>query len=657
AHFQKMGRPATPNDLPAVWITYAHQCAEDWKKAESDLGLQRFSPFRMSLGPNLPRHPAMQRLAVAQAGHTSQSLSDLLDLNQKDLPQRETALVLALLEFIEKNDFHNAAHALRDLKRLNPTGFPQLDALRDPVLRMGGEQALESDEPECTEAFWSDVLTHSPFDPQLAYKLQLICDENESYRDRETWLHRIIDWIKQEAKDHPQTWPAAYLSKTLASLYCHLADSSIVIGQRQKALKYLQEAEQLYPESPEAKGRRGLVARMDGKTKQAILLLTQALEEGCNSGEVYAVLLDCLKEQGNTAVLNEARQRFGKKFGDVKVDMGPQLPGWIEVLATQNYEVFEELARAKRDKDPALEACRIFVQAAKNDLNAEGRVTLNQTQATKKWEKLLQPLDAERQIPVLQAIFLSLHLFAKRVQGIAELLNDYLQRLAALSSTLPQAAAAHLVLLVVKGETLDRLETPLRQYLKTVHQPETALAQIQLQARRFVQTATLRPSIEDALHRESQHPQLLLAKATTFPLDSPEYEALKDQGFELARRLQDGPALQAFREEESFQGGLAAGSIFPELLNFAADGDIDIRELARKLARKVFGSKIPPDRLEQMLPELEEMILNGMLNEDEDGEYEEDDEDDNPFGIDFGFGRSSSRSKHQSGSKGKFPFF
>ncbi|MGB8699601.1 MAG: tetratricopeptide repeat protein, partial [Thermosynechococcaceae cyanobacterium] len=156
AHFQKMGRPATPNDLPTVWITYAHQCAGDWKKAESDLGLQRFSPFRMSLGTTLPRHPAMQRLAIAQAGHTSRSLSDLIDLNQKDLPQRETALVLALLEFIEKNDFHNAAHALRDLKRLGSTGFPQLDALRDPVLRMGGEQALDSDEPECTEAFWSD---------------------------------------------------------------------------------------------------------------------------------------------------------------------------------------------------------------------------------------------------------------------------------------------------------------------------------------------------------------------------------------------------------------------------------------------------------------------------------------------------------------------
>jgi hypothetical protein len=103
----------------------------------------------------------------------------------------------------------------------------------------------------------------------------------------------------------------------------------------------------------------------------------------------------------------------------------------------------------------------------------------------------------------------------------------------------PEARVANLVFLVVKALAPDRLRAPLTLYLMKSPQPGTALAQIQLQARRFTQTTALRPLIDEALQREPQNPQLILAKATTYPLESPHYKQLQEQGFELAHRIQD----------------------------------------------------------------------------------------------------------------------
>jgi tetratricopeptide (TPR) repeat protein len=632
AHFQKMGRPATPGDSPSAWIAYTHQQAGNWAQAGSHLGIRPRNAFSMfQLSPSFPKHPAMQRLAVMQAVGTKQPLSDVLDLDQKDLPQRDIVLCLDLLQSIDAQDFSRAGDVLFELG--HPCrAFPELNELYEPVLRMAGEQCLKDGDLDATEILWAEALSLFPFNPQLAYKLQHIYDENESYRDRERLLNRLIEWLKQEAKKHPQDWPEPRLPRIQANLLCKLADNLMAMRQPEKAFKTVQEAERIFPASPEVKGRKGLKIRIQEGAKQAIPILTQALEEGCTHPEAYEALLNCLNDIGDRAALKTIQQRFGQKFGDMGTGLEFELPVWVEVLATQNYSVFEQLSLEKTDKDPALQACRIFAKAADGDLNKDGRVTFDQTQAKKQWDRLLQDQIPQNQISVLQAILLSMELFAKRKKGLAALMDDYRNQLIALSGDYPEAKEANIVLSVVKGLAIDRLRPMLQIYLASATQPGTALAKIQLQARKFVQTDLLKSFIEDALHREPQNPQLLLAKATLFPLESKDYTQFQEQGFELARRLQDAQALQAFREEEAFQAGFMAQDIFPDLMNFGRSGGPDMDDILRKLAQKMFGKDVPPAVLEQMLPELKRMMANEMSGFD-------DDEDDDFFGMDpFGFG-------------------
>ena len=650
-HFQKMGRPATPGDAPMAWIGYTHQQAGNWAQAENNLGIRprvAFSLFQRS--PVFPKHPALQRLAVMQAIGTKQPLSDVLDLDRKDLPQRDVVLCLDLLQSIDDQDFHHAGHVLLQLG-YPCRAFPEVNELYEPVLRIAGEQSLKDDEPDCAEAFWGDALSLFPFNPQLAYKLQHVYDRNESYRDRERLLNRLIEWLKQDAKKNPQVWPEPRLPRTQTNLLCQLADNWMAMKQPQKAFKVIQEAERLFPASPEVKGRLGLQNHIQGNTQQAISILTQSLEEGCNHPEVYEVLLDCLKDIGDRATIKTIQQRFGQKFGDMGVGLEFELPAWVEVLSTQNYKVFEQLSLNKTDKDPALRACCIFAEAADDDLNADGRITFDQAQATKQWDRLLQAQTPQSQISVLQAIILSMELFAKRKKGLTALMDQYRTQLIALGGDYPEAKEANIVLSVVKGLSVDRLRPMLQIYLDSANQPGTALAKIQLQARRFVQTDLLKSFIEDTLRREPQNPQLLLAKATMFPLESKDYTKFREQGFELARRLQDAQALQAFREEEAFQAGFMAQDIFPDLLNFGMPGGSGMEDIVRKMAQKMFGKDVPPAMLEQMLPELMRMIANDMPDFDD-----EEDEDDDFFGMDpfrFGapFGPPPSRPKRGSRRK------
>jgi len=47
-------------------------------------------------------------------------------------------------------------------------------------------------------------------------------------------------------------------------------------------------------------GRHGLLAALDEKYDETTRLLTQALEEGCRTREVYIVLIDTWKKLGNS---------------------------------------------------------------------------------------------------------------------------------------------------------------------------------------------------------------------------------------------------------------------------------------------------------------------------------------------------------------------
>jgi tetratricopeptide (TPR) repeat protein len=653
AHFQKMGgRNATPEDVSRVWSIYTQQQSGQWDAAETLLGLKYLNFMKPNERPAFLKHPALQRLFLIQAFTQKRSLVETVDLPPSDDPQHPLFLGLQLLHQLEQSDFYNAAYLIQALGHPCPI-FPELDGLWRTVLLLAGEQALQEQEPEDAAEFWEQIVYQPPFDPKLALKLHLVYRQidDDVFQPHQRLLNHLQDWLKKEARDNPQAWPENQLTLVQAKFQCWVADLWMSIGQERKANKLIQDAAKFRPDSPEVIGRQGLIACIEGNQKEAIPLLTKALEGGCHYDEAYEALISTLEEQGNSKAAKEMRRRFGATFGDLSPDQEVDLPRWIEALSTRNYFVFEELVMSNPgDRDPALQACRFFVRSADGQPNTGGKVGLQLDKTKKEWDKLLRALPAQAQIPVLQSILLTLQLFAKRQKGLADCQSQYHQQLTGLIGQYPEAQVANLVFLVVKALAPDRLRAELSLYLAKSPQPGTALAQIQLQARRFTQTAALRPLIDEALQREPQNPQLLLAKATTFPLESPHYKQLQEQGFELARRVQDAQALQAFREEEAFQAGMMAGQLFPDLMNsFTKSGQLDVTDMMRKMAQKMLGDQISPDELEVILPELIRMASADMPDLD----FGFDDGDDffsfgppNFFERDpFGGGRSSAPRK------------
>jgi tetratricopeptide (TPR) repeat protein len=630
AHFKKMGRPATPEDRPSTWIAYAYQQKGDWKSAGMYLGMGYESFGMPNLSASLPQNPAMQRLKLLQAIGQKKSLEESrVSLEQKGL-QTSLVVMLEFLHLLEQDNIHDAAHLLQKMER-PCREYPELDILFRPVMVLAGEQALRDQEPGCTKAFWEGIVYQPPFDPQLILKLREVYLRAGSAGQSQRLLSHLLDGVKKDAKAHPQDWPEPRLNPILAKIYCWITDAWMSKDQRQQGFKALQEAEKLCPDLPDVIGRKGLKAQVQGDRAQVIPLLTKALEGGCTSNDVYEGLLQELERQGDANALKDARRRFGKAFGDLNVDNEVSIESWIEALSTQDYWTFEELVTDSTRKDPALKACRIFIESAEGEPNSSNRVGLKQPIAIAQWDKLLESLPSQDRVPVLQAIFLSLQLYAKRQKGIAALQTKYQQQLFALIPQHPEAQLAHLMLHVVKGLAPERLMGPLQLYLETAAQPGTALAQLQLKARCFAQTDVLRPSLDDALRREPQNPQLLLAKATTYPLENENYKKFHEEGFELARRIQDTQALQAFREEEFFQSTQIASDIMPDFMDFAETGELDMMAIVRKMAKKMFGNDVPPAMLEMMLPELMrrmEAEMSGMGFEDDDDDFFEI----NPFG-------------------------
>ncbi len=609
-HWKKMQQPATPDDCPSAWLIYMQQQMENWEQAESLLGLKRRTDgVRSSLSDPLPSHPARQRLSVVQATATGESLLEAVTLDQRKLSNSEAILVLEMLRLIDEQNFHEAAHLA--LKLARPCRqFPEVDALYRPLMLLAGEQAWSEGQTECTQEFWGRLAAETPFDSQLAIRLNQVHRETGSYRQSQRLLTRLLNWLKKEAKHNPSDWPESRLKPTLAKLHCWLADSCMAAEQPQKGFGCLREAERLCPNLPDVVGRQGLRAYAQGQTQESIPLLTKALEEGCRYEEVYTTLLECFREIGDPSARAEVRRRFGKHFGDLTAGLEIEVPAWVEALSQPSYRRFEGLALEGRSPEPAMQACRIFVREASDEPNASHRVTLAQEQAVQQWEQLLESLALSEKIPVLQAICLSLLRFAKRKKGLAGLLNQYMQKLLGLSQQYPEAQVAHLTLLGVKGLKPELLQAPLRQYLDQAPQPETALAQLQLRVRRFAQTDALLPFLEEALRRDPQNPLLLLAKATVFHADSSDYQKLKEQGFELARRLQDAQSLKAWREEEAFQSSLRLGEELLERPIFGGTGQLDMADILQKLARQILGEDVPPEVLEKMLPELERLLAS-----------------------------------------------
>jgi hypothetical protein len=159
----------------------------------------------------------------------------------------------------------------------------------------------------------------------------------------------------------------------------------------------------------------------------------------------------------------------------------------------------------------------------------------------------------------------------------------------------------------------------------------------------------LAPLIEEQLRQEPQNPLLLLAKATLYPRQSREYKTFYDQGFEIARRLQDAIALQAYREEEWFKSQDATRRVVGSQLDPHGNlGQIDMIDLIGRMAREAFGQDVPPELIAQMLPELIGQMGSGFNPfDDDDDDFDEDEDDDvPPFFLPLpGRGKSSAKKR------------
>lgn len=616
ASFQKIKQPVTPGDHPLTWQAYTQQILQRWDAAAAQLGFNiSRNPFgQFSVRPPYTTDPILQRLALLQHFKTRKPSLERMEFAFDDELFSEAISIANVLEYVEANNLHEAAHALLDLDRTSKK-YPELAVLRPVLLGLAGQQAAQEGVMNCAAGFWQQLLREEGFSPQLAVNLMKVLDLNGDYQELQRLITRTLKWLEQDYKNHPQNWTEKRYEEAVVYAHCRLADTWAVMGRRRTAMGELSNAERIDPRSPEITGRYGLIAVLDGKLEEATRLLTKALEGGCRYQEVYVVLIDTWKKLGNSAAATEVRRRFGKKFGDMNADTDVELSPWEDALLTGNYAFFSRLIQERSDRDPGVRACQLFVEAA-GELTPSGKVSLNQEQAVKQWDKLLQGLTPPQQVPTLQAIALCIHLFAKREKGIAALLSQYMAKLLELEMQQPEAKLAYLVVLVLKERDRKRLEMPIQFYLSRQPQPGNALAQIQLQVRRYTQTIVqdqmLRPFLDAALQREPQNPLLLLAKATTFQPGSADYNTFHEQGFEIARRIQDAKALQAFREEEMVISAKMAQEFMPNFDAIDHFGMADMDQMLEQMIRKMLGDKVPPAELKRMLPQLKQMMMNDL---------------------------------------------
>ncbi|WP_019498903.1 tetratricopeptide repeat protein [Pseudanabaena sp. PCC 6802] len=635
--FQKVKQPVTQGDRPDIWQIYTQQVLQNWEAAAQKLGLDNTPKSGFSFDLKQPAYavdPRLMQLALLQKFKTGKPSLQSMRLNQNSQASIEMLRVIDMLELIDEDNLHDAAHVLLKLDRRS-TQFPEVAAMRPSLLLLAGQQAMIQGEMSCASEFLQLAQREQPFDPQRSVNLMKVLDLNEDYQELQLLITKLLKWLEREIEQNPHDWSDDRRKATLAYGYCRLADTWIAMGRERTAMGSLQTAERIWADSPEVKGRRGLVADMEGRYDDATQLLTQALEEGCRSQEVYGALLEIWKNLGKPEVALETRRRFGKRFGDLSPEADIEVLPWVDALSTGSYPFFSRLVKEASQNDPAMRACQIFVELARGETKDGQKIVLDQSQAVQKWDALLQGRSPKESVPILQAIALCLQMFAKREKGIAALITQYMLKLSDLRTEHPEAAVAYLTILALKERDLKKLEIPFQSYLRTVPQPGNALAQIQLHVRRYAQTIlqdrVLSPSIEDALSREPQNPLLLLAKATTYPIDSPHYEEFKQQGFEIARRLQDAKALQAFREEEAFLSARYVQEAMPSPERFDDFDMGDLEDLLDSLIGNMLGGKVPQDELKRMLPDLKRMMMNDLPD------FEEEEED-SGFGFGFPFG-------------------
>jgi tetratricopeptide (TPR) repeat protein len=613
--FKKLKKtPLTPGESPDAWMVYSHQQAGQWESASAKLGfVGHFSDGRFTSAPfarpDFSKHSALVKLMLLQQATVGDVRQPVIP--RTDHTSKEIFNALDAVQLMAEGNTHDAAHAILRIKATSSPRLKALMALKTQILTIGGQQAQTQGNMPCAYALWQPLLHEKTLAPQLMVNLLAVLATEDEYQDIQRLITRLIKWIETEAKRDPNSWPEARLKRTLADAQCLLADSWLALDRTNAAFGAVEQAARLCPTSPEVIGRQGLIAFDGGDQAGGLVLLRQAVEQGCHSKDVYSRLQDALRLAGRKDEIFALRKRYGQAFGDLNVEEEIEIEPWIEALAMEDYEAFEDMLPTDSSTDPPLRACQIFRDAAYGKLTGTGRTSIHQDQAIKAWDQALAKLPPEGRVKMLQAIALCLSILAKRDKGITALMTRYQSEILPYLPTVPEAQVIHLIVTAVKESNPQKLQVYLKPYLDAQPQPGHALAELQLQVRWFGQTANLRTFLDKALTREPQNPLLLLAKATSFSLDSPPYEQLHKQGFELARQLQDAQALRAYRMEDYYGAEQEDMEMMP---SFGDMDDMGLGEsMFEEMVRKTLGNKVPPGQLEQLIPLLKMKFLEEAL--------------------------------------------
>ncbi len=610
--FTKIKKPLTPGDSPDAWLTYTYQQQKNWEAAAIKMGLPTPSNAWTTRSPSFEKHPALRKLAIYQQAVLRNPQNALVP--KDDRASQEIFIALSAIHLIAEGNVHDAGHAILKLST-SSSRVAELLTLRSQILALAGQQALQQTELACVMTLWQPLLQGKTFDPQLAVNFLDVLDHAGEYQEKQRLLTRLVKRVEEDAKRDRTAWSDDRRNLTLAHAHCLIADCWMAMERPRAAVGSVQQAARICPTSPEVIGRQGLILAAEEKLNQAIEKLTLALEKGCQAPEVYAMAQEILLEQGQKSAALDLRKRYGKKFGDFNAESEVEMPDWIEFLSSRNLEFLQSSIPDGVSTDPALRVLQIFCSVVVGKPTGTGKISIQQDRAIESWDKLLAPLAPADQVTTLQAIVLSIELMAKRDKGIAALSTRYLLKLVELKSEVPDATVAHLILLAVREKTSAKLQVPLTLYLNSQPNPNNALAQLQLQVRWFSLGFPLRSFLDKALLQEPQNPLLLLAKATTYQPDSPIYETLREQGFELARQLQDAQALQAFRIEDHYLQTQEFQQVIPNPSQLDNMTPRDFDQFFENMIRKTFGKKMPKDELERLLPILKQKFMDEVLND------------------------------------------
>ncbi|MFN5514570.1 MAG: tetratricopeptide repeat protein [Cyanobacteriota bacterium] len=623
-HFAAVARDLTPGDHSYVWEIFGlHQLGRYEEAARKEMELEPDSepgqPLRRAL--TYGEHECLQCFALfhwLRQGETP--LNELMVVDGYALVD-ELWDALCLFNALKSQRYALAAHYFLQLDN-SLRRLPELQEIQQTLLLLAGQEAKRNDADKMAQEYWLAAWNDKSFNPQLAINLAEILKYNEAWPERQRVLTRLLKWLEEEGKRNPRDWPADLLNYTLAHIHCWLAYNGLRAGRHRLFSDELQRAERLCPQSPETLGYRGILAYLEDEYEKAISLLTSALEGGTESYPIYSCLEELLEDLKREPELAAMRTRFGPRFGEAAPEAPPFEP-WELALGSLSYDFFSFSLEMEEDVTQPVRMCRLFIMAVKGEANANGKVSFDQARVKKYWQSYLSALEPTEQALCLEAILACLCLFAKREKGVAALTKDYLDQLKALGAQVPAAQDRYLALLALKEKKLPKVIGAVKAFLDGQPQRANALARLQLRYRLYAEGShrdLFRPLLEDARQKEPQNPLLLLALATSYPPALDLYTQLREESFELARRLQDAEALAACRQEDYLQRHRQNQDLMLRASRLNEDEPELTEAFFKDMIARMLGDEVPEEEIERRLPELMNIFLEEMGQEEDEPE-------------------------------------